>query len=78
MSKEMPKIGDVLENGGTVLQSKPFSSHEGDWYLGVVLALFGGQFVTWIYNLDRAGAVEGHYYRDLGAALKDFNERGGY
>ena len=76
MNEVLPIVGEVMGNGATVLKVKQYSDHPGDWYLGVVLALFGGQFATWIYNLDGPGAVEGHYYMDLGAALKDYEKRG--
>ena len=73
----LPKKNTFMGNGALVIKSKPFSDHPGDWYLGVVLAKFGGQFVTWIYNSDGCGACEGHYFEDdLERATADFNGRG--
>lgn len=74
--KELPKVGDVMGNGAKCLKVKKYSDHPGDWYLGVVLGLFGDEFVTWIYNAECGGCHEGHYFPCLEGALVDFQKRG--
>ena len=76
MSKQLPKVGDTLANGATVLKVKKWSDHPGDWYLGVVLCSWGAEFPTWIYNVDCGGSVEGHYNQSLESGLVDFEKRG--
>ena len=75
MNDVLPKVGEVMGNGATVLKVKKYSENPGDWYLGIVLGLFRGEFVTWIYNGECAGCVEGHYYQTLEKAMVDYEKR---
>lgn len=75
---DLPKPGRVIErNGATCIKVKKYSLNLDDNYLAIVLALFGGQYVTWIFNACDGGCHEGHYFNtDLNAAIEDFNKRG--
>jgi len=77
MNDVLPNVGEVIgSNGATVLKVKQYSDLPGDCYLGIVLALFRGEFVTWIYNAECAGCVEGHYFQSLEEAMVDYEKRG--
>lgn len=60
----MYPIGQALSNGAIVLACKP----------GVVLALKGHEFVTWILN-PQGDTCSGNYHSDLLIAVEDYNTR---
>jgi len=75
--REFPKIGDVFGNGAICVQAKPYNDNPLDDYLVVVLCIFGGQFVTWVYNRQTGGCENGRYCgRDLQAGIRSFEGRG--
>lgn len=56
-----------------LLDKKPVPHSE---FLSVVLcAKDNGEYVTWIYNHEIGGCVQGHYFANLKDAAKDFEER---
>jgi hypothetical protein len=76
MSEQLPKVGEDFGNGAKVLKSKKYSNHPDDWFLCVVLCVWGDEFVTWIYNAENGGVHDGHYYEILDEAIEDFEKRG--
>ena len=78
MAAELPKFGDILANGATVIAAK--NSSDGM----IVLAHWRGEFVTWWSahkHVNRSGCTEvvcylGHYHgSDLLAAVRDWEVR---
>lgn len=66
------KVGDYLENRAIVLATKPARDRGAI----VVLALNGGEFVTWIAREDGSNTFWGHYFfADIAAAVADFQGR---
>mgnify|MGYP003121010527 CR=1 FL=1 len=79
MKGKIPDIGDVLRTcdgyppgDKTVLQSK-WSKAQG---FAVVLCLWEGQFVTWLYNVEEDYCISGYYDSEtLDEALEYYNGR---
>jgi hypothetical protein len=74
--------GQVLPNGATVVEAKVSESHltsTGERAEnGVVLARYGGEYVTWAYHIEGDRPVDtfwGHYIRDFKEAAEDFDRR---
>lgn len=67
MNKVSVKDGKAL----IILEEKPSTAS----YLKVVLAKWGNEYVTWIYNETFNGYNCGHYYRNIADAVVDFQER---
>lgn len=66
-----PRFGFRLPNGASVL-----SATDGNAGEGVVLALLGGDYVTWRYNAANHETYWGHYFvTDFNAAWKDYVSR---
>ena len=64
------------EKGRYVIAEMPYSAHPDDTYLTLVLCVYKGQFVTWVYNRSDAGFYYGRYFDTAYArALEDFIER---
>jgi hypothetical protein len=72
-------------NGRVILAKKPFSTHPGDWYLEVHLAVWyheGSEYkpfelVRWTYNKQNKSHFWGHYWHtNIEGAVKDYNEAG--
>ena len=59
---ELPKFGEKLSNGATLYAIKAYSFHPGDHYLFTVMAKFGDEYVTWMYNADHNGCGGGSYH----------------
>lgn len=62
-----------------ILARKPYSAHEGDEHLEIVLAELPHNtvtpFVTWGFNKQNNGYFWGHYFSSKQKALDDFNAR---
>ena len=67
-----------IEHKKDVRIEKPYSVHQDDSYLSVVLANCGGYhpWVTWIFNKNDVSYFWGHYFEHYNDALDDFNKRG--
>lgn len=72
------------DKGGSVyyiLAERPMTHNPADHYLSVVLALYNGTYVTWVYNTsgDEPGYHNGHYFGstrfDFRDAFEDFMNR---
>lgn len=63
----------TVKDGRTlvILEEKPSTAS----YLKVVLAKWGSEYVTWIYNESFNGFSNGHYYTDLLSAVNDYSAR---
>ena len=77
MDFPVPQVGGEVENNGaTVLNRRLYSTNVEDNYLHFLLCLFGGQYVTWVYNAQTGGCNNGHYFGDnLEKAMADFKSR---
>lgn len=66
----------VQEKGWKGLDFKMVSNHPDDWYLAIALIEnHKGEYVTYLFNAERAGFNCGYYYRDLEDAQANFRER---
>lgn len=61
--------GEMMENGIFVIDAS-----DGANGFTIVLALFGGEFVTWEQNSD-GWLHTGHYFVDIVDAAKDYGKR---
>lgn len=68
--------GLTLErNGAVVLQFKAAAQPNWSIVLCLWVASFHHPFVTWAYDEISGYCHTGHYFNDLAAALKDYEER---
>jgi hypothetical protein len=67
-------LNEKLANGATAIAFRNLRAG----HLGVVLAVWGTEYVTWIVNFSSDGPPttgHGHYFDDLREAVNDFYER---
>ena len=64
----LPKTGDTLDNGATVIDSKPCNAP----HLCRVVCSFRSEFTTWTMNLQTGGCFGGGYFANVSDAVKDF------
>lgn len=63
------------KNGATLIDIRPYSDHDGDSHLSIVLcrrATKHEPFVTWCWNGSSNGFCDGHYFQDIEEAAQDF------
>lgn len=60
-----------MENERVVLKRKFADEH----FLEIVLAIYMGKFVTWIYNRQDGGYYHGNYFNNIDDAEKNFDKR---
>lgn len=60
-----------------ILLKRPVSSHPDDKHLSYVLAKWGNEYVTWMYNSEFDSYNYGHYFHesDLEKATEDYYNR---
>ena len=59
----------------TILEKRPYSTHNGDWYLEYVLAQTDNRhtpYVMWLYHKIDDAYYDGHYFTNLIEAKEDF------
>ena len=66
-----------LPVNATLIDKKPVSNSE---FLSIVICKVNKakdltEFVTWLYNHDFEGCVQGHYFDNLQDAVNDFVDR---
>lgn len=77
----LPKFGDILENGGTVIEYRhQYDGGDGCYPYGIVLAHSRhviGEFVTWRVALTPHGFVceSGDYCRNIVEAAESLERR---
>jgi hypothetical protein len=68
----VPTAGTRLRNGATLIAFKTGRERQG-----VVLAMRGGEYVTWAVDTRTGDAYWGHYFQqDFAAAAADYQKRG--